>query len=73
MIVKLGKIDLRKEPAIVQQAYLTAKGAAELGGKPLSAKADSFSLPNPNKGGREVRVVYETPTTNVSRSDSISG
>ena len=41
--------------------------------KPLSAKADSFSLPNPNKGGREVRVVYETPTTNVSRSDSISG
>ena len=42
-------------------------------GKPLSAKADSFSLPNPNKGGREVRVVYETPTTNVSRSDSISG
>ena len=56
MIVKLGKIDLRKEPAIVQQAYLTAKGAAELGGKPLSAKADSFSLPNPNKG-REYRTI----------------
>ena len=41
--------------------------------KPLSAKADSFSLPSPNEGGREVRVVYETPTTNISRSDSISG
>ena len=41
--------------------------------KPLSAKADSFSLPSSNEGGREVRVVYETPTTNVSRSDSISG
>jgi hypothetical protein len=35
MIVKLGKIDLRKEPAIVQQAYLTAKGAAELGDEEL--------------------------------------
>jgi len=40
--------------------------------KPLSAKADSFSLPSPTRGGREVWLVYGSPTTDVGRSDGIS-
>ena len=46
-----------------------------LGGqyKPLSAKADSFSLPGPGEGGREVWPVYDGPTAYIDRSDGISG
>ena len=41
--------------------------------KPLSAKADSFSLPSTTRGRREVWLVYGSPTTDVGRSDDISG
>ena len=41
--------------------------------KPLSAKADSFSLPGPTRGGREVWPVYSGPAGNVASSDGISG
>jgi hypothetical protein len=40
--------------------------------KPLSAKADSFSLPDPSGGRREARLVYKSPTGDISRSDSVS-
>jgi len=42
-------------------------------GKPLSAEADSFSLPDPDRGGWEVRLVYGSPAADVDRSDGISG
>jgi len=41
--------------------------------KPLSAKADSFSLPDPNEGGREVRPVYGGPTGDNAGSDGVGG
>ena len=41
--------------------------------KRLSAKADSFSPPDPDRGGREVWPVYSGPAANVDRSDGIGG